>query len=93
MYSNTFGRDFQLAIEIQKTLGAQLFSNIAIMVGIAFSRVVRIVPGVHWDVLDQHLAPSRGSARQYFLKQDAVFSNVLVYSGCSASRFPSARSN
>ena len=31
--------------------------------------------------------------RQYFLKLEAVFFCVLVYSGCSASRFPSARSD
>ena len=30
--------------------------------------------------------------RQHFLKQDAVFFDVLVYSGCGAFRFPSARS-
>jgi hypothetical protein len=32
-------------------------------------------------------------ARQRFVKQDSVFFNVLVYSGCSAFRFPSARSD
>jgi hypothetical protein len=31
--------------------------------------------------------------RQPFLKLDAVFFCTLVYSGCSASRFPSARSD
>jgi hypothetical protein len=31
-------------------------------------------------------------ARQHFLKREAVFLNVLVYSECSAFRFPSARS-
>jgi hypothetical protein len=31
--------------------------------------------------------------RQHFLKRDAVFLNALVYSGCSAFRFPSARSD
>jgi hypothetical protein len=31
--------------------------------------------------------------RQHFLKRDAVFLSVLVYSGCSAFRFPSARSD
>ena len=31
--------------------------------------------------------------RQHFLKLDAVFLIALVYSGCSASRFPSARSD
>jgi hypothetical protein len=33
------------------------------------------------------------SLRQHFLKREAVFLNVLVYSGCSAFRFPSARSD
>jgi hypothetical protein len=33
------------------------------------------------------------SVRQHFLKRDAVFLDVLVYSGCSAFRFPSARSD
>jgi hypothetical protein len=32
------------------------------------------------------------SLRQHFLKRDTVFFDVLVYSGCCASRFPSARS-
>jgi len=30
-------------------------------------------------------------SRQHFLKRDAVFFRVLVYSGCRASRSPSAR--
>jgi hypothetical protein len=33
------------------------------------------------------------SVRQRFLKLDAVFFDVLVYSGWCASRFPSARSD
>jgi hypothetical protein len=33
------------------------------------------------------------SRRQHFLKREAVFFDVLVYSGCSAFRFPSARSD
>ena len=37
-------------------------------------------------------SPALSSLRQHFLKREAVFLNVLVYSGCSASRFPSARS-
>jgi len=47
----------------------------------------------------QHRAVDEGAvrafihARQHFLKRDAVFFDVLVYSGCSASRFPSARSD
>jgi hypothetical protein len=45
------------------------------------------------DVVDMCAARVLAQARQHFLKQDAVFSNVLVYSGCSAFRFPSARSD
>jgi hypothetical protein len=35
----------------------------------------------------------RASSRKHFLKRDDVFFDVLVYSGCSAFRFPSARSD
>jgi hypothetical protein len=61
--------------------------------GVAFSRVIRIVAQMHCDVVDQRAACAPGSLRQHFLKQDAVFLDVLVYSGCSAFRFPSARSD
>jgi hypothetical protein len=37
------------------------------------------------DDLAHHAA---GLSRQHFLKQDTVFFDVLVYSGCSAFRFP-----
>jgi hypothetical protein len=33
-----------------------------------------------------------GSSRKHFLKRDTVFFEALVYSGCSAFRFPNARS-
>jgi hypothetical protein len=48
---------------------------------------------MHCCVADQRAPRDFATARQHFLKRDAVFSNVLVYSGCSAFRFPSARSN
>jgi hypothetical protein len=38
-------------------------------------------------------SPAHTFPCQHFLKREAVFLNALVYSGCSASRFPSARSD
>jgi hypothetical protein len=48
---------------------------------------------MHRCVADWRALRVLASLRQHFLKLDAVFSNVLVYSGCSAFRFPSARSD
>jgi hypothetical protein len=61
--------------------------------GVAFSRAAHVVARKHCGAADQPASHVRASARQHFLKWDAVFYHVLVYSGCSASRFPSARSN
>jgi hypothetical protein len=61
--------------------------------GIGFSRVVSIFAPLVCRVVDGRASRALTSARQHFLKQDAVFFNVLVYSGCSAFRFPSARSD
>jgi hypothetical protein len=58
-----------------------------------FSRIIRITASTLRGVVDQYAARALASARQHFLKRDAVFFNVLVYSGCSAFRFPSARSD
>jgi hypothetical protein len=58
-----------------------------------FSCIIRIVARARCRVVDQRAPPARAPARQHFLKLDTVFSYVLVYSGCSASRFPSARSD
>ena len=46
----------------------------------------------HSHSREQSALHPRAVLRQHFLKRDAVFFDVLVYSGCSASRFPSARS-
>jgi hypothetical protein len=48
---------------------------------------------MHFDAADERALRVLAQTRQHFLKQDAVFFNVLVYSGCSAFRFPSARSD
>jgi hypothetical protein len=55
--------------------------------------VFRYACRTHRRVVDDSASRALTSVRQYFLKLEAVFFDVLVYSGCSASRFPSARSD
>ena len=57
------------------------------------ARVFRFVCRARHRVVGHHTARALTPVRQYFLKLEAVFFGVLVYSGCSASRFPSARSD
>ena len=57
------------------------------------ARVFRFASPARHRVVDISASRARASVRQYFLKLEAVFFDVLVYSGCSASRFPSARSD
>jgi hypothetical protein len=61
--------------------------------GIEFSTLSRIAARMRIAGVDECAQQVCDQARQHFLKQDAVFFNVLVYSGCSAFRFPSARSD
>jgi len=76
-----------------KTPAAQSFLAILTIVVVAFSRTSRIVARMYCGVPDRRAVRVLASERQRFLKQDSVFFNVLVYSGCSAFRFPSARSD
>jgi hypothetical protein len=78
---------------ITKTAAAQAFPSISIIAAEVFSHAARSVARMHCCVDDERVSRVLASARQYFLKQDTVFFNVLVYSGCSAFRFPSARSD
>jgi hypothetical protein len=56
-------------------------------------RVFHIVMRTHRYVVEQRASRALAVPRQHFLKLDAVFLMALVYLGCSASRFPSARSD
>jgi hypothetical protein len=80
-------------VQVTKTPAAQALPAILTFVRIAFSRTTRIVARMHCCVAGERALRVVIHARQHFLKQDSVFFDVLVYSGCSASRFPSARSN
>jgi hypothetical protein len=66
---------------ISKTCAAQVFFAISTIVRVAFSRASRIVVHARCDAGDERAWRVFASARQRFLKQDSVFSNVLVYSG------------
>jgi hypothetical protein len=78
---------------IKKTSAAQAFYAILTFEGAGFSRTIRIAPDVRRRVVVERVLRAPTLPRQHFLKRDAVFSNVLVYSGCSAYRFPNARSD
>jgi hypothetical protein len=60
---------------------------------IALSRTIRIIAVMPCRVVARRASRAGASERQHFLKRDTVFFDLLVYSGCSASRFPSARSD
>jgi hypothetical protein len=78
---------------VTEMLAAQSLPAILAVGNVGFSRSSRAAARMHYDVADECAQQVCAWARQHFLKQDAVFFNVLVYSGCSAFRFPSARSD
>jgi hypothetical protein len=80
-------------MRIKKTTAVQAFPLILTFAGLRFSRTIRIASDVRRRVVVERVSRAPISPRQHFLKRDAVFSNVLVYSGCSAYRFPNARSD
>jgi hypothetical protein len=66
---------------ISKIRAAQVFLAISTIVRVAFSHASCIVVSARCDVIDERASRVFASARQRFLKQDSVFSSVLVYSG------------
>jgi hypothetical protein len=69
---------------ITKTSVAQAFPAILIIAGEGFRRLVGIVVRTCCRVADRCASRALALPRKYFLKREAVFFNVLVYSGCSA---------
>jgi hypothetical protein len=67
-----------------KMPAAQSLPTTLTVCGIGFSRPSRVAARMHMGVVDECAQQVCAGARQHFLKQDAVFFNVLVYSGCSA---------
>jgi hypothetical protein len=71
---------------------AQAFLSMIVKPVAAFVQIAGSVEPTCCDVACARALRFGAPTRQYFLKRDSVFFNVLVYSGCSAFRFPSARS-
>jgi len=79
-------------VRITKMPAAQALSAILTIDDVGFVRLIRIVAPMCRGVVEQRASRALIHARQHFVKQDSVFLGVLVYSGRSAFRFPSARS-
>jgi hypothetical protein len=77
---------------IAETIAAQAFSANLTFADVGGADVSRMVISTHGIVVANNAARALVSLRQHFLKLDAVFFDVLVYSEWSAFRFPSARS-
>jgi hypothetical protein len=77
---------------IEEMAAAQGFPVILTNADVGCSGVSRISISTHCIDIEDGAVCALTSLRQHFLKWDAVFFDVLVYSGWSVSRFPSARS-
>jgi len=69
------------------------FAAILTNASVGFPRTICITARMRCRFAVEGPSRAPGSLRQHFLKPDTVFFYVLVYSGCSAFRFPSARSD
>ena len=83
---------WSLNVGVMEITAAQCFPVILTIAGIAILRATCIVARMVCLVAGERVPRLSALLRQRFLKQDSVFLGVLVYSGCSAFRFPSARS-
>jgi hypothetical protein len=72
---------------------AQGFSSISPNTGAVVSATKRILARMRCRVGDARVSSALTLLCQHFLKREAVFFNVLVYSECRAFRFPSAHSD
>jgi hypothetical protein len=80
-------------VRMSKVLAAQVFFANSIKARAVFLPTSRVLVRARFDVDDERSSCAFAPSYQRFLKQDSVFFNVLVYSGGSAFRFPSARSD
>jgi hypothetical protein len=77
---------------MQEKPAAQAFLALSLKRDRDLSRALRIIINVDRSIVVHRASRPRAFACQHFLKLEAVFFHALVYSGRSASRFPSARS-
>jgi hypothetical protein len=67
-------------VRIAKIPAAQWFPSILTIAAIGVSGTIRIIVRMHRGVVDQRVSRASPLRCQHFLKQDAVFLGVLVYS-------------
>ncbi len=77
---------------MKEIAAAQTFPHTLTFADVDRARTFCIAARMQRGVAAQRASRARAIVRQHFLKQDAVFFVALVYSGCRASRSPSARS-
>jgi hypothetical protein len=80
-------------MRIVKIPAAQAFPAILTFADIDRERISRIDNRARCVMTAHRALLGVGLRRQHFFKWEAVFFVALVYSGCSASRSPSARSD
>src|SRR5689334_5075198 len=80
-------------LRIAKTSETQAFPANLTIERVDVAEVFCMLISTHWLVVETDAVHVGTSVRQHFLKRDAVFFDVLVYSGCSAFRFPDARND
>jgi hypothetical protein len=66
---------------MKETTAAQALPALLTFVDADLSGIFRIVSLGNRSVVNQSVPYTRGLLRQHFLKRDAVFFDVLVYSG------------
>jgi hypothetical protein len=78
---------------VQESTAAPALPAFSTIAGVDLSGTSRIVMRDHRVLVNRRALRARKLARQHFLKWEAVFFAVLVYSVCRASRFPNAHSD
>jgi len=92
-FATTSLADRSITARIEEMPAVQPLPAILTFADIDSTCVFRFASRTRRHVVDRRARCALTSVRQRFLKLDAVFFDVLVYSGWSASRFPSARSD
>ncbi len=92
-FPTTSVADHSIRTPIEEMPAVQPLPAILTFADVDPARVFRFASRTRRHVADRRAPRALAPVRQRFLKLDAAFFDVLVYSGCSASRFPSARSD
>jgi hypothetical protein len=93
LLSTTSLADRSIRTRIEEMPAVQPLPAILTFADVDPARVFRVTSRTRRRVVDRCAPRALTPVRQRFLKLEAAFFDVLVYSGWCASRFPSARSD